>query len=123
MDANEYTGGEKLQPAIAPTGDEKTMAILSHILTIFFPLVAPLIIYLVKKDDSAFVADHAKESLNFQITVVIIAFIGVLLMILLVGFLILWVLGIVTLILVIVASIKASEGRYYRYPFCLRLIK
>ncbi len=123
MDANEYTSDGKLQPAVSPTGDEKTMAILSHILTVFFPLVAPLLIYLVKKDESAFVADHAKESLNFQITVAIIAFIGVLLMILLVGFLILAALGIVTLILVIVASIKASEGKYYRYPFCIRLIK
>src|SRR3954469_12237582 len=70
MPDNSFLGTE-MQPDYAPTSDEKTMAILAHILTLVAPILAPLIIYLVKKDDSQFVSYHAKESLNFQITLMI----------------------------------------------------
>ncbi len=112
--------GKDQTPDYTPTSDEKTMAILAHVLTLFFWLIPPLVIYLVKKDESKFVAEHAKEALNFQITMTLIA-IG--LIITIVGLFLLWVLGIVILILVIVATIKASENKLYRYPLTLRLIK
>jgi uncharacterized Tic20 family protein len=112
--------GSELQPDYVPTSDEKTMAILSHILTFIAPILAPLIIYLVKKDESAFVKWHAQESLNFQIT---IALVFIILLISVIGWFLLWVPGIVALVLVIVATIRASEGKLYKYPFSLRLIK
>jgi uncharacterized protein len=122
METQELMGQETL-PATTPTQDEKTMALLSHILTLVAWFIAPLIIYLLKKDESTFVAEHAKESLNFQITVGIGYIISFILMILLIGVLMIAVLGVVALILIIVATIKASEGKIYRYPFNLRLIK
>ena len=64
--------GQDTAPAYVPTSDEKTMAILCHVLTLFFWIFPPLIIYLLKKDESSFIADHAKESMNFQITWAII---------------------------------------------------
>ena len=51
--------------------DEKTMALLAHLGGIFFGFIPSLIIWLIKKDESAFVAEQAKEALNFQITVMI----------------------------------------------------
>lgn len=116
---NSYLGQDDL-PIIAPTSDEKTLALLSHVLTFFFGFVAPLVIYLVKKDESPFVAAHAKESLNFQITITIVA---ILLIITVIGILLLWIIVLIALALVIVATIKASEGKLYRYPATLRLIK
>ena len=83
-------------------------------------LFAPLIIYLIKKDESKFVAEHAKESLNFQITVTLAC---IVLFITIIGIFLLWIVGIIALILVIVATIKANDGKLYRYPFTLRLIK
>ena len=112
--------GTDESPVIPPTSDEKTLALLSHVLTFVFPILAPLIIYLVKKDESSFVAYHAKESLNFQITMFIICFV---LIITIIGLLLLWAVGIIYAILIIVATIRASEGKLYRYPFALRLIK
>jgi uncharacterized Tic20 family protein len=109
-----------LPTVIAPTSDEKTMAILSHILTLVAGFLAPLIIYLLKKDQSAFVAQHSKESLNFQITIWILI---VVLFVTIIGILLIWLVGIVALIFVIMASVKASEGNEYRYPFSIRLIK
>ena len=112
--------GTEDQPLYTPTSDERTMAILSHILCIVVGFLAPLIIYLVKKDESKFVAAHAKESLNFQITIVIVA---IILLITIIGILLLWIVGIISTILIIVATIKASENKLYRYPFSIRLIK
>ncbi|MCC7526708.1 MAG: DUF4870 domain-containing protein [Chitinophagaceae bacterium] len=116
---NSFLGTDDL-PDVQPTSDEKTLAILSHILTLVAWLIAPLVIYLIKKDESPFVAAHAKESLNFQITVALVC---IVLAITLIGILLIWLVGVFALILVIVATIKANDGRLYRYPFTLRLIK
>lgn len=119
MPENSFLGTE-MQPDYVPTSDEKTMAVLSHILTIVAPILAPLIIYLIKKNESRFVESHAKESLNFQITVAIII---IILFITIIGILIAWIVGIISLVLVIIATIRASEGKLYKYPFSIRLIK
>ena len=119
MEEKSYLGMDT-DPIVAPTSDEKTMAILAHVLTFVAGFVAPLIIYLIKKDESAFIREHARESLNFQITIFIII---ILLCITIIGILLLWLVGIGALIFVIMATIKASEGKLYRYPFSIRLIK
>jgi len=119
MPQNSYLGSD-MNPGYVPTSDEKTLGLLSHILTLVAPILAPLIIYLLKKDESAYVAYHAKESLNFQITVMIAVFV---LLISVIGILLLWLVGIGALILVIVATLKAGEGKLYRYPLTLRLVK
>jgi uncharacterized Tic20 family protein len=116
---NPYLGQEEV-PLFAPTSEEKTMALLAHVLTIVAGFIAPLIIYLIKKDESTFVAAHAKESLNFQITLFIII---IILFITLIGVLLVWLVGILALVLIIVATLKASEGKLYKYPLTLRLIK
>ncbi|MEP6584105.1 MAG: DUF4870 domain-containing protein [Ginsengibacter sp.] len=119
MEEKSYLGTDS-DPVIAPTSDERTLAILSHILTFVAGFVAPLVIYLLKKDESAFIREHAKESLNFQITIFILI---IVLIITLIGILLLWAVGIVALVFVIMATVKASEGKLYKYPFSLRLIK
>lgn len=119
MEQNSLLGTEDA-PLIQATSDEKTTALLAHVLTLVTWLIAPLIIYLLKKDESVFVTAHAKESLNFQISITIYC---ILLFITIVGILLLWLVGIMSLILVIVATVKASEGKMYRYPFTIRLIK
>jgi uncharacterized Tic20 family protein len=110
-------------PLITPSSDEKTMAILAHALTLVAPILAPLIIYLVKKDESQFVKQNALESLNFQITLIICVIISAILTLIVIGAILLMIIGIGGFILVIIASIKASEGKIYRYPVNFRLIK
>lgn len=116
--------GAEDEPLYPPNSDERLMAILSHILAIVpgIGILAPLIIYLAKKDSSPFIAHHARESLNFQITVIMAYIVAVLTMILLIGFFLFWLVGIVNTVLVIVATIKANDGKLYRYPFSSRLI-
>ena len=102
--------------------DERLMAILSHILAIVpgIGILGPLVIYLVKKDESPFVRDNAKESLNFQLTIILLY---IILFITLIGVLLWWIVAILNTVLVIVATIRASENQVYRYPLSFRLIK
>ena len=105
--------------------DARTMALLAHILGIFTSFVVPLIIWLIKKDDDEFIADQAKEALNFHITVIIAYFAITIIAIVTmgIGFILYPVLGIGVLVLGIIAGLKANDGVAYRYPCTIRLIK
>jgi hypothetical protein len=119
---NSFLGTDE-QPLSTPTSDERTLAILSHVLCFVVSFIAPLVIYLVKKDESQFVAAHAKESLNFQISLFIYCIISAILIFVIIGIFLLWAISIFAIVLMIVATIRASEGKLYRYPFCIRLIR
>ena len=119
MATSSLLGNDEL-PTVVPSSDEKTLALLAHIVTLASNFIAPLIIYFIKKDESCFVAAHAKESLNFQLTILIIA---IILIVTIVGILLLWIVCMYAFVLVIIATIRASEGKLYRYPFCIRFIK
>ncbi|MDX2034089.1 MAG: DUF4870 domain-containing protein [Blastocatellia bacterium] len=97
-------------------------ALIGYLVIPFGNIIAPLVIYLMKKDQSPFVADQARESLNFQISISLYFVIAGILVLALIGFILLPVLYLGGLILTIMAAVKASSGTAYRYPFTLRLI-
>lgn len=99
------------------------MAMLAHLLAIFFGFIPPLVIWLLKKQESPFIADQAREALNFQITMAIGWIVAMILTVVLIGALLFPVLMIANLVLCIIAALKANEGVAYRYPFALRLVK
>ncbi len=108
---------------------ERTLAMVGHLLAFagfvvpFGNLVGPLLLWLLKKDQMPLVAEHAKESLNFQISVTLYAIASSLLALVLIGFFFLAALFVFALVVVILASIKAYHGEPYRYPLCIRLVK
>ena len=114
--------GTEEQPLVTPTSDEKTMAILSHILCIVAGFLAPLIIYLVKKD-SPYITAHAKESLNFQLTMIIASIISWILVFVVIGIFLLILVWLANLVLIIIATIRASENKLYKYPFSIKFLK
>ncbi|MES2848174.1 MAG: DUF4870 domain-containing protein [Bacteroidota bacterium] len=120
---NQNFMGQEETPAITPTPDEKTMGILSHILCIVGGFIAPLIIYLIKKDESVYIREQAKESLNFQLTMLICYIVSWILIFVVIGLLLVFVVIICNLVFIIIATIKASEGKLYRYPINFRFIK
>ena len=109
--------------AVSNPTDDRTMALVAHLGQIFGGFIVPLIVYLVKKDQSAFVKHHAEEALNFAITTAIAMLVCVMLMFVLVGFLLLPILIIGHLVFVILAAVAANRGEWYRYPINLRLVK
>ena len=110
--------------------DVRTWNVLCHATALagfFVPwaghILGPLIVWLAKRSDSPEIDEYGKESLNFKISMLIYNVIAGVLCLVLVGFIILVILHILNLVLVIVASIQASEGKFYRYPMTIRLIK
>ncbi|MFW6137482.1 MAG: DUF4870 domain-containing protein [Candidatus Aminicenantaceae bacterium] len=99
------------------------LAALAGFIVPFGNVIGPLIIWLIKKDESEFVNEQGKESLNFQISFSIYAIVAAILIVIVIGIILLIGLGIAMLILVIVAAIKASNGEKYSYPLTIRFIK
>ena len=116
-------------PTVSST-NVRTWNILCHasaLLGIFlhFPghLLGPLIVWLAKRDDSPEIDAHGKESVNFQISMLIYNGIAVVFCLVLVGFAFLAVLWVLNAVFVVVASIQASDGKFYRYPMTIRFIE
>lgn len=108
---------------IVPSNDDKNIATMTHLAGTVFSFVPALIVWILKKSDSAFIADQSKEALNFQITIAIAMFVC--------GSI--FILGThrhyadphhlaCQYCFCIIAAISTSKGETYRYPFCLRLI-
>ncbi|NNM99998.1 MAG: DUF4870 domain-containing protein [Candidatus Eremiobacteraeota bacterium] len=116
-------------PLVAGWQGERTAAMLCHLsalagmLVPFGNILGPLIVWLVKRDESPLVDREGKESLNFQISMSIYMVISALLILLLVGIPMLVVFGLLDLILTVVAAVKTSNGEAYRYPLTIRFLR
>src|ERR1035437_4495215 len=110
-------------PALLSDSDQRLWATLAYIVPIIIGFVAPLVIWLIYKDRGRYVADQAKEALNFQITVTIAATISSILIFAFIGIVLLPAVLIVALVLMIMAAIAANKGQAYRYPVTLRLVR
>ena len=108
--------------------DERLWAMLAHLVALpgsfvlIGSIVAPLIVWQIQKNKSAFVDYHGKESVNFQITMAIALGVSFLLFLLLVGLILIWIVLGVWLVFTIIAAIKAYNGESYRYPLTYRFI-
>lgn len=89
----------------------------------FGNILGPLVIWLIKREESPFVDACGKEALNFQISMTIYTLIAGLLILAAVGLVLLPAIIIVNVIFTIIASIRASEGKIYQYPLTIRFIK
>lgn len=119
---------QQTQPAV-PSKDERTWGMLCHLSALsgfvipFATIIAPLVIWLVKKDEMPFVDDQGKESLNFQITLTILGIVCIPLVFLIIGIPLLIALAVLGVVFCIIGAVKANDGVAYRYPFAFRLIK
>ncbi|OZI12969.1 hypothetical protein CEW92_03720 [Bacillaceae bacterium SAS-127] len=106
-----------------PSNDERLLAAAIYVSSLFTVFIGPLVIWLIKKDQSSFVDYHGKEYFNFLISYGIYVFISSILVIILIGALFLWILGILVLVFTIIAAIRAYEGKRYQIPFVIRIIR
>ncbi len=107
----------------------RTWAMLSHLAALlgyvgipFGHIFGPLIIWLTKKDEDTFISVHARESLNFQISITIYMMLSFILMFVLIGFVLIFVIMVLHITLSIVAALRANDGQFYRYPFTFRFV-
>ena len=110
-------------PPAPPKGNEKIWSILCHLSTLIgVPFILPLVVYLAMRNESPYVTGNAKEALNFHLSVLIYGLCCIPLIFILIGFPLLILLGLASLVLAIIAAVKASDGGCYRYPLTLRLV-
>jgi len=104
--------------------DARMWAMLCH-LTGLVGFIGPLVVWLIKKEESPFVDEQGKEALNFQLTMLIYGIVAGLLSLVCIGIILAIALSITALILLIIAGIKANDGHHYRYPpyLIIRFIK
>jgi len=116
-------------PSAMTQKEERQWAMLSHLGTFsavmipFGNIIVPLVIWQIKKGESSFTVEHSKESLNFQISLMIYYIAATLLILIIIGFLLFIGLFIFNIVIVIIAGLKANEGEYYKYPMTIRFFK
>ncbi len=114
-------------PTIAYSSSERLWSVLCH-LSYFFGLALlaflfPMVVYLVMRTDSPFVTHHAREALNFHLSLLVYAVLCIPLCFVIVGIPLLIAIGIGGIVCSIVAAVKASEGVYYQYPLAIRFFR
>ena len=82
-----------------------------------------MIFWQIKKEEYPFVDEQGKEAVNFQISMALYAVASLLLFIICIGPFLLAAVGLVDLVLLIIAAVKANNGQHYRYPLTIRFIK
>lgn len=111
------------------SNDDRLWGMLAHLSALsgyvipFGNVIGPLIIWVLKKDELPFVDDQGKESLNFQINVLLAAALVIALLCTAIGIVLAPILAVYALVMTVMAAIKANQGVAYRYPFTLRLIR
>jgi uncharacterized protein len=120
--------GQIPPPQPMPPDQERTWAMLAHLLSfaaayVALGFIAPLVVMLVYGPRSAYVRGHAVESLNFNLSWLLYAVIGFVLIFVVIGIPILIALGVAYVVLVVVASVRARDGQPYRYPLTIRFVK
>ncbi len=99
------------------------LALASHLSWVVgLPVVVPLVVWLIRQDDP-WVRGHAAEALNFHLTTAVYAVVGVVLALVLIGFLLLALLGAFFLVASLLAAVAAAQGRPYRYPLTVHLLR
>ncbi|AZQ12531.1 DUF4870 domain-containing protein [Shewanella khirikhana] len=120
---------EQMTELHQPEKQEKEMALLVHAASFagylipFGSVLGPLIVWLMKRDESAFVNQAGINCLNFKISMLIYFMVSFLLMFVLVGFVLVFALAILDIVVTILAMVRASEGSHYQYPFSIKFIK
>ncbi|MDB5331399.1 MAG: hypothetical protein JWP03_2550 [Phycisphaerales bacterium] len=105
-----------------PSKEDQTLGLLVHLLGIL-GFLGPLIIWLIKKDQSPFIDDQGKEALNFHLTMLIAYVVGGMTMCIGIGFIILPAVWVISVVFSIMGAMKANQGIAYRYPVTIRFIK
>jgi uncharacterized protein len=121
------SGGPPGQPPLAPE-QERLWAMLAHLLSfvaayVALGFVAPLVVLLVFGPRSAYVRAHAVESLNFNLSWLLYSIVALFLFIIGIGILILAALGIAYVVLIVIASLRANNGEFFRYPLTIRFVR
>ncbi len=107
----------------ARQGSDKILSMLSHLSALLgVGILLPLVVYLAMRKESESVAAHAREALNFHLSILIYSLCCLPLVLVFIGIPLLLVLWLGSFVFAVIATVQASNGVCYRYPLTLRLV-
>lgn len=106
-----------------PSSDDRLMGTLIYVLSFFTSLIAPLIIWLIKREDSPFIDKTGKNYFNFLLSYMIWLIVASIAMFIIIGFILFPIIAILNFIFTIVAAVKAYNGEDYLPPLSIRFFK
>lgn len=106
-----------------PSNEDKMLATVLYLLNFFAAIIGPLIIWLLKRETSAYIDYHGKEYFNFVISYFIYEMVALILMFIGIGFILVPIVSITFFVFIIVGAVKAYQGEYYKFPLIFRIIK
>lgn len=131
MDQDNPYSAPQVPAGMEANTDAKMWAMICHLSGLagyvipvpFIAIIAPLVVWQMKKQEFEFVDDQGKEAVNFHITMLIAAIVAGASIFCVIGFVLLPLVLLFSVVMAIIAAIKANGGERYRYPLTLRLIK
>lgn len=105
------------------SSDDRLMAMLIYVTSLFTTIIGPIIIWILKREESTFIDYHGKEYFNFIISYFVYGVVASISMILLIGFILAPIVAVAALVFTIIAAVKAYNGEMYRIPLIFRIIK
>ncbi len=116
-------------PQLSPH-DARTWATVAHLAGFlmytaipFASILGPLVVWMLKRDQSPYVDEQGKEAVNFQISMALYALLIAPTVCILIGYVLLPALALAHVILMVMAALKANQGENYRYPLTIRFVK
>ncbi len=117
---------ENDEPIESEDSDDRLWGAIAHLSALLplplFDLLGPFIVLITKGDSSFFIRRQAISALNFRLTLLVAYILCLPLILILIGIVLWWILALVSIVLCIIAAIKAYEGKTYRFPFVLRFL-
>ncbi len=114
--------GAGAQNAAMSLSDQRTYALIMHLGSGFVGIVVPLVMWLIKKDQSPFIDDHGKNIMNWSISVIIYAIVSFILIFVIIGIFLLLGLVIAHIVFSILGAVAANRGDSYHYPLAIKFI-
>jgi uncharacterized Tic20 family protein len=109
-------------PGTPPSDSDRIVAVLCHLSPFFgLPFVLPIIVFLIKTNESPWLAAHAKETLNFHLSMLGLGIICCILLLVCIGWILSVALGLFVAVCAIIGAIRAAESGFFRYPLTVRL--
>lgn len=105
-----------------PSDSDKQTVTLMHILNIFIGIISPLIFWFIKKDESKFIDEAGRNSMNFNISMIIYSFVSSLLITIFIGLITTAAIAIFHIVILIIAAVKANRGEVYKFPLTISFI-
>lgn len=126
--AEHVAASAEVRASPVATVEDRNWSVAAHLvgfagfLMPFSDMVAAFGLMITKGQDSEFIREHAKESLNFQISTAIYSVVSAILCVIGIGFLLLPMVLIFQVVMLLRAASAASRGETFQYPLCLRLV-